>query len=381
MSLCSRPEMTESMHPGLYVHVPFCKTKCPYCDFCSGTSLSSIPAWLEAVQREMLLYRDRFSRIDSLYVGGGTPSLLPERGLAELTHSLRRNFSISDDAEFTMEVNPDDVTSDRAPFLRDQGINRISLGVQSFDDRDLRFLKRRHTAAQALKAIEEFKAAGLAKVGLDLMYGLAGQTESSWMKTLEQAVSYHPEHLSCYQLTIHENTPFWELQAKGEITPLDEEKESSFFALTSAFLEEKGYIHYEVSNFARGEENLCRHNLKYWKRAPYLGLGPSAHSYRDGVRWWNLQDVEAYCGALEQGKPPVAGSETLTPEQIYLETLLLGFRTKDGVDREIFKGREGTEEVLRHLRQAGVLEDFEGKVVPTLKGFLVADSLPLLFSE
>jgi len=381
LSLCSRPEMTEFIHPGLYVHVPFCKTKCPYCDFTSGTSLSSIPDWLQATKSEMLLYRDRFSRFDSLYLGGGTPSLLPERDLAELTHSLRRNFSISDDAEFTMEVNPDDVTSDRVPFLRDLGVNRISLGVQSFDDRDLRFLKRRHTAAQALKAIEEFKAAGFAKVGLDLMYGLAGQTESSWMKTLERAVSYHPEHLSCYQLTIHENTPFWELQAKGEITPLDEEKESSFFVLTSAFLEEKGYIHYEVSNFARGEENLCKHNLKYWKRAPYLGLGPSAHSYQDGVRWWNLRDLERYCRALEQGKTPVEGSETLTSEQVYLETILLGFRTRDGVDREIFRGREGTEEVLRHLQLAGVVRVVEGKVVPTVKGFLVADSLPLLFSD
>ena len=373
--------MTEFTHPGLYIHVPFCKTKCPYCDFHSVTSLSSIPAWLEAIKKEMLVYKDRFPRFDSLYLGGGTPSLLPERDLAELMHCLHSAFSISDDAEFTVEMNPDDVTSDQVAVLRDLGVNRISLGVQSFDDRDLCFLKRRHTADQAMNAIAKFKDAGFAKVGLDLMYGLAGQTETSWTKTLEKAVSYSPEHLSCYQLTIHENTPFWELQAKGEITPLDEEKESSFFALTSAFLEEKGYIHYEVSNFARGEENLCRHNLKYWKRVPYLGLGPSAHSCRDGVRWWNLQDVEAYCGALEQGKPPVAGSETLTPEQIYLETLLLGFRTKDGVDREIFKGREGTEEVLRHLRQAGVVEDFEGKVVPTLKGFLVADSLPLLFSE
>ena len=274
MSPCSRPEMTESIHPGLYVHVPFCKTKCPYCDFTSRTTLSSIPDWLEAIQREMLLYGDRFPRFDSLYLGGGTPSLLPERDLAELMHSLHRNFSISDNAEFTMEVNPDDVTSDRVRFLQDLGVTRISLGVQSFDDRDLDFLKRRHTAAQAVKTIEEFKDAGFAKVGLDLMYGLAGHTESRWMKTLEQALSYRPEHLSCYQLTVHENTPFWELRAKGEITPLDEEKESSFFVLTSAFLEEKGYIHYEVSNFARGEENLCKHNLKYWKRAPYLGLGP-----------------------------------------------------------------------------------------------------------
>jgi oxygen-independent coproporphyrinogen-3 oxidase len=373
--------MTESIHPGLYVHVPFCKTKCPYCDFTSRTTLSSIPDWLKAIKREILLYRDRFSRFDSLYLGGGTPSLLSDHDLSDLLQSLRSSFSIAGDAEFTMEMNPDDVTKDQVSILRDLGVNRVSLGVQSFDDRDLHFLKRRHTADQAVKALDVIKAAGFAKVGLDLMYGLAGQTESTWIKTLEQAASFRPEHLSCYQLTIHESTPFWDLQVKGEIKRLTEEEESAFFMLTSSFLQEQGYLHYEVSNFARGKDNRCRHNLKYWKRTPYLGLGPSAHSYQDGIRWWNFRDLEGYCSALEQGNPPVAESETLTAEQAYLETILLGFRTREGVDREIFRGREGTEEVLRHLRQAGVVEDFEGKVVPTVKGFLVADSLPLLFSE
>jgi len=373
--------MTECTHPGLYVHVPFCKTKCPYCDFYSVTSLSSVAAWLEALRREMLLYRDRFPPFDSLYLGGGTPSLLSEQHLKALVRHLHSTFSISDDTEFTVEVNPDDVTSDTIALLRDLGVNRISLGVQSFDDRDLQFLKRRHTAEQAAKAIAEFKGAGFSKVGLDLMYGLPGQTESGWLKTLEQAVSFDPEHLSCYQLTIHESTPFGDLQAKGEIKPLDIEKEATFFMLTAVFLEEKGYLHYEVSNFARGEENLCRHNLKYWQRVPYLGLGPSAHSFEHGVRWWNLQDVEGYCRALAEGEPPLAGSETLTPEQVYLEMILLGFRTRDGVDREIFRNRPGTEEVLRHLRQAGLVQAVEGRVVPTVKGFLVADSLPLLFSD
>jgi putative oxygen-independent coproporphyrinogen III oxidase len=373
--------MTDSTHPGLYVHVPFCKTKCPYCDFYSVTSLSSVPDWLEATKRETLFYGDRFSRFDSLYIGGGTPSLLPERDLTDLVCSLRGNFSFSDNTEFTVELNPDDITPALRAVLRDLGVNRISLGVQSFDDRELRFLKRRHTADQAVKALEELKGAGFSKAGLDLMYGLPGQTESSWVRTLEQAVGFDPEHLSCYQLTIHEGTPFGKLQAKGEMKPLTEEIESAFFVLTSAFLQDKGYIHYEVSNFAKGEGNLCRHNLKYWKRAPYLGLGPSAHSYLEGGRWWNLRDLQAYCCAALQGKPPVAGSETLTPEQVYLETILLGFRTRDGVDQEVFQGRPETKEVLRHLQQAGVVQVVGGRVVPTVKGFLVADSLPLLFSE
>ena len=372
--------MTELTHPGVYVHVPFCKTKCPYCDFYSVTSLSSIPDWLEAIRREMLLYKDRFPRFDSAYVGGGTPSLLPDRALADLLHHLRTHFLFAGDTEFTVEVNPDDITSDKLVALRDLGVNRISLGVQSFDERDLRFLKRRHTADQAATALDEFKSAAFAKVGLDLMYGLPGQTESSWLKTLEQAASFNPEHISCYQLTIHETTPFGDLQAAGEIKPLGGEIESAFFLLTSAFLKKKGYLHYEISNFARGQENLCRHNLKYWQRAPYLGLGPSAHSYQSGTRWWNLRDIEGYCRAPAEGRPPVAGTETLTPEQVYLETILLGFRTRDGVDREIFRNRPGTEEVLRHLRQAELIQMVEERVVPTVKGFLVADSLPLLFA-
>jgi oxygen-independent coproporphyrinogen-3 oxidase len=329
----------------------------------------------------MLLYRDRFPRFDSLYLGGGTPSLLPDQDLADLLQHLRSHFLFAGDTEFTVEVNPDDITPDKLAALRNLGVNRMSLGVQSFDDRDLRFLKRRHTADQAVKALHEFKGAGFAKVGLDLMFGLPGQTESSWVKTLERAVSFSPEHISCYQLTIHESTPFGDLQAKGEIKLQSEENESTFFMITSAFLKEKGCLHYEVSNFARGEENLCRHNLKYWRRAPYLGIGPSAHSYQDGARWWNLRDLKGYCQALAQGKPPVAGSETLTPEQVYLETLLLGFRTRDGVDREIFRNRPGTEEILGHLQQAGLVELVEGRVVPTVKGVLVADSLPLLFSS
>ena len=372
--------MTEFTHPGLYVHVPFCKTKCPYCDFYSVTSLSSIQDWLEAIKREMLLYRDRFSRFDSLYLGGGTPSLLPDHDLAELHHHLLRCFSFSSDTEFTVEVNPDDIHSSKLVALRDLGVNRISMGVQSFDDQDLRFLKRRHTADQAVKAIDGLIGAAFAKVGLDLMYGLPGQTESSWLKTLEQATSFNPEHISCYQLTAEERTPFGMLRARGEIKLPDEETGSAFFILTSAFLEEKGYLHYEISNFARGEENLCRHNLKYWHRDPYLGLGPSAHSYQAGSRWWNLRDLEVYCRALAEGKPPVAGLETLTPEQVYLETILLGFRTREGVDREIFRNRPGTEEVLRHLGQAGLVHNVSGRVVPTVKGFLVADSLPLLFA-
>jgi putative oxygen-independent coproporphyrinogen III oxidase len=381
LSPYSRRKMTESLQPGLYVHIPFCRTKCPYCDFYSVTSLSSIPDWLDAIKRETLLYRDRFSRFDSLYLGGGTPSLLMEHNLASLVDSLKSNFSITDDAEFTVEMNPDDITSDQVPFFRKLGVNRISLGVQSFDDQELRFLKRRHTAGQAAKALGAFKGAGFAKVGVDLMYGLPGQTQSSWLKTLEQSVSFEPEHISCYQLTIHESTPFGRLKAKGELNMPGDEDESVFFILTSDFLQEKGYLHYEISNFARGEENLCRHNLKYWRRTPYLGLGPSAHSYQGGARWWNLPDIDAYCRALVRGKSPVAGAETLTAEQVYLETLLLGFRTRDGVNREFFRDRPGTEEVLRHLRQAGLVQVVGERVVPTVRGFLMADSLSLAFAD
>jgi oxygen-independent coproporphyrinogen-3 oxidase len=368
------------MNPGLYIHVPFCKAKCPYCDFYSVTSLSFVTEWLEALKKEVSLYKDRFASFDTVYLGGGTPTLLSAQELEELIRCLHDDFSITAIAEFTIEANPDDITPGKLAVVRDLGVNRISLGVQSFDDQELRFLKRRHSAFQAKKALEWIKESGFPKMGLDLMYGLAGQTQSGWLRSLHQAVEFNPDHISCYQLTVEEHTPLGKMHKDGKIKPLGEEEERSFFILTSTFLEEKGYLHYEISNFAKGEENMCRHNLKYWQHAPYLGLGPSAHSYRNGIRWWNHRSVETYCLTLGQGLPPVAGAETLSENQHHLERLMLGFRTREGVPLDEIRDCPQVDSVLRQLIDSGLVVLKGDRINPTLDGYLVADSLPLLLA-
>ncbi|MCX5903450.1 MAG: radical SAM family heme chaperone HemW, partial [Proteobacteria bacterium] len=292
----------QSKLPGLYIHIPFCKTKCPYCDFYSETSTSLIPEWLRAVKKEALLYRDQFSSFDTLYLGGGTPTVLDETELTSLMEYLFKTFRFAPDAEITIEANPNDITDEKLCALRASGVNRISLGVQSFDEQDVAFLRRRHTVEEAVSALALIRASGFASVGIDLICGIPGQTIAAWRATLKQAVSFQPEHISCYQLTMAEGTAFWEMQEKGLMRLPDEEESENLFLTTARFLEENGYLHYEISNFARGEENRSRHNQKYWQHVPYLGLGPSAHSFQDGKRWWNVRSIKKYCASLEAGR-------------------------------------------------------------------------------
>lgn len=373
--------MSNRENSGLYIHFPFCRTKCPYCDFYSVTSLSLIPYWLEGIEKEVMFYKDRFDPFDSLYIGGGTPTLLNHRELARLMEFLFLHFMFSSDIEITIEANPDDITAEKLAFLRDLGANRISLGVQSFDEKELQFLKRRHSAGQTEEALEKIRASGFTNISVDLIYGFSEQTEASWIRTLNRALDFKPEHISCYQMTIAEETLFGKMLAEGEIKALGEEKERAFFLLTSRFLEDHGYIHYEISNFAREEEYYARHNRKYWHHIPYLGLGPAAHSFRDGVRWWNLKSIESYCQALGDNKIPVAGIETLSLEQHRLESLSLGFRTKDGIDLKLIRSQPRWEEIMRELQESGLVYVHQGRAIPTREGFLVADSLPLLFSN
>ncbi len=379
--------MPESLSPGLYLHVPFCRSKCPYCDFYSITSPELISVYLEALEREAELYKDSFASFDTLYLGGGTPSLLDSSQLGQLVSCLQRVYKFAREPEFTLEANPDDVTPEKLGLWRDLGINRLSLGVQSLNEDELRFLGRRHTAAQARRALETARAAGFGNLGVDLIYGLPGQGEGTWLSTLEQILAFRPEHLSCYQLTLKAGeapalrTPMARQAARGEITPLTESEERGFFLLTSRFLTANGYLHYEVSNFAREERYCCRHNLKYWQHAPYLGLGPGAHSFDGRRRWWNFSSVAQYCAALDEGRAPRAGEETLNLSQFHLESLCLGFRTREGVGLDLIRRHPRWRAVLKELRRAGLVRVEDGRVVPTLEGLVVADRLPLRFVD
>jgi oxygen-independent coproporphyrinogen-3 oxidase len=372
------------MIPGLYIHIPFCLSKCGYCNFYSETSLRSIPAYIEALGREMEIYRPVFHEFDTVYVGGGTPSVLKPHEIGDILQAIEHNFSLSGDAEITMEVNPGDVSPDFLTSLRKQGINRITIGVQSFYDSVLDFLGRRHSSYDAVKAIEWSQEAGFTNIGLDLIYGVPGQTIDSWDNTITRAISFRPEHLSCYQLTIEADTPLGIRLGKGAITLPDEDLQYDFFMSTAETLKGEGYIHYEISNYAREPRFASHHNSKYWDHTPYLGLGPSAHSLLDNKRWWNHPSIERYLADIETGKPPVEDNEHLDTEDMRMEAFFLGLRTAKGINLQDFKDRFDYDlvaekrDMLARLAESGLIQIADGFVVPTRRGFALADSLALI---
>jgi oxygen-independent coproporphyrinogen-3 oxidase len=370
--------------PGLYIHIPFCLSKCPYCDFYSVSSLSLLPAFLEVLFREMELYRGKIGPCDTVYIGGGTPSLLDPRQLEAILKGVRENFPLLPDTEITLETNPADLDRASLASIRALGINRLSIGCQSFDQACLAFLGRRHSADQAVNAIEAARSAGFANIGLDLIYGIPGQGMEAWMATVRRALSFAPAHLSCYQLTVEPETPLGISFRQGAFSLPDEILQYDFFIKTAEMLEDAGYVHYEVSNFARDMTLASRHNQKYWDHTPYLGLGPSAHSFAANRRWWNYRSVDCYITALKSGNPPVEASEGLTMEQLQLEALYLGLRTKKGIHLKDYATRYCLDLLARKgnrltpLQDEGLIAIDDGYLYPTRAGLAVADSLALL---
>jgi oxygen-independent coproporphyrinogen-3 oxidase len=371
-------------HPGLYIHIPFCLRKCAYCDFYSVTSISHIPDFLKALFKEMGMVWGQFPPIDTVYLGGGTPSVLSVSQLRDVLTKVQENFTLLPDTEITVEVNPGDLDPVFLKQIHTMGVNRINIGVQSFDQSVLDFLGRRHSVEQAVAGTEASREAGFENVGIDLIYGVPGQTMDPWLKTLEQALRFIPEHLSCYQLTVEERTPLGRRCKAGEVTPPGEDLQYEFFMKTSEFLEDAGYIHYEVSNFAKGLRFTSRHNQKYWDHTPYLGLGPAAHSFRNNQRWWNYRSLDQYIASIESGNPPVEGLETLTREQLRLEAFSLGLRTKKGICLQDFAHRyqchllSEKKTILDHLEEEGFISLEDGYLFPTRSGLAIADSLALI---
>ena len=369
---------------GLYVHVPFCRSKCAYCDFYSVTDESRVDGYLEALPREMSLYRDFASVFDTVYLGGGTPSCLPAGRLADVLKRLRSAFPIVPRAEITVEVNPGDVDTAYLERLREAGFTRVSIGVQSFDDAVLAILGRRHGGRESREAIEAARRAAFDNLSVDLIYGVPGQSLDGWRETMETALAFSPEHLSCYELTLERGTPLQRRVEAGQLTPAGEDEAFGYFSTTSEFLEERGYVHYEVSNFARNESLVSRHNHKYWDHTPYLGLGPAAHSFRGSRRWWNHRDLERYIGDTREGRVPVDGQEDLSQEQLQMEALYFGFRTKRGIHGPAFRDRYGKdlfrqeENALRGMLDEGLIRLDGDFLTPTRRGLALADRLCLL---
>ena len=369
---------------GLYIHVPFCLSKCGYCSFYSIASIHLIREFVKAVIDEIAFYKSCFSSFDTIYLGGGTPSLLSVQQIDDILEAVNNNFNIDQHAEITMEVNPGDVSFEYFQSLRKLGINRLNIGIQSFDDHILKFLGRRHTAKEAVAAFDAARKYGFKNIGIDIIYGVSGQDIDTWKQTLEKALSFFPEHLSCYQLSLDEKTPLYLQYQQTGTQMLSENDALDFFLTTSNTLTGAGYLHYEVSNFARSESKRSRHNMKYWRHIPYLGLGPAAHSFCDRRRWWNKADADAYIRSISEDKTPVGQFEELSVEQLAMEALFLGLRTQEGIDLGRYQARYGVDlleqkkQILRKLVEDKRLEIKDGHLRPTLSGMAVADSLALI---
>jgi oxygen-independent coproporphyrinogen-3 oxidase len=330
----------------LYLHVPFCARRCSYCDFAIAVR-REVPTdrYVAAVLREWDGWQtsDAWNAgsasgsgagvIQTVYFGGGTPSHIDPAGISALLDGISRRRPLVAGAEITLEANPDDVTPARAAAWRAAGVNRISLGVQSFDSAVLGWMHRTHTAEQVRPAVEALRQAGLEDISLDLIFGLPAALARDWDRDLALAFALAPEHLSLYGLTVEAHTPLGRWTARGEVTPVDEDRYAAEFLAAAAALGREGYEHYEVSNAGRPGRR-ARHNGAYWRRAPFIGLGPSAHSGIGRRRQWNLREWSAYERALADGRSAVDGVEELTAEAIALEEVYLGLRTVEGLGRD-----------------------------------------------
>ena len=377
---------------GLYVHIPYCVRKCPYCDFYSSADPSSVPAFLECLAFEIEMVGGIDLVFDTLYFGGGTPSILEPEAIARIIETIHRHFHFRDDVETTLEVNPGTVAREALAQYRRAGVNRLNIGVQSFNGANLEFLGRIHSREEAASAIEWARQVGYDNIGIDLIYGLPGQDKKTWLGDLNRAVEADVEHMSCYILTCESETPLGRDVNAGRIKMPEDGVVRELFDLTIEFLTTHGFRQYEISNFARQTEDGCdahysRHNQKYWSFAPYIGLGPSAHTFLSPQRRWNHRSIEKYVNQITAGKLPIAGKETLTREQMMMEAIYLGLRTTRGIDLEDFDCRFETrfEDVFKskisEFKKDGLLELTDTRCALTPKGMAYHDSIAAMLTS
>ena len=381
---------TQEDPAGIYVHIPFCIKKCSYCDFFSITDLSYTDNFIRALIQEMSMIRKDSLQFDTLYIGGGTPSLLGVRPVNQIISAAQQFFEMLPDTEITMEINPGTVNLDRLQGFRDAGVNRINVGVQSFQLENLKFLGRLHSSKDAERVIKQAQQAGFVNIGLDLIYGIPGQTPKAWLNDLKTATDLGPDHLACYMLTYEAGTPMARNLQTGRFRPVPEGLVANLFETTISFLNDAGYVHYEISNFARSTSNefepkKSRHNQKYWSFVPYLGLGPSAHSFIEPVRWWNYRSVKNYIQELEAGRLPLEDQEVLTSEQRMIEAVYLGLRQADGININGFHRRFGVhftdlfEKTIADLKKRRFITMTRNRCALTRKGMLFLDSIAPMF--
>jgi putative oxygen-independent coproporphyrinogen III oxidase len=367
---------------GIYLHIPFCRQACHYCNFHFSVSQRNRPEFVKAIVKEVRMQKDFFGAgtgMDTLYFGGGTPSLLSEEELREIVNSLHRSFPVEQDAEITLEANPDDLDKDKLKALREMGVNRLSIGIQSFAEADLRYMNRSHSSGQALKVLTDALETGFSNITADLIYGTPGMDDRQWVQNIMTLVNMGIPHISAYSLTVESKTALDVFIRKGKAAPVDEEQSARQFEILRDITSSHGYDHYEISNFGK-PGYYSRHNLSYWSGEPYLGLGPSAHSFYPGHRQWNIANTQVYIEKIEQGIIPFQ-QEQLSADQQYNEYIMTALRTMWGAEKKIINERYGYSFLEQLKRSAekylenGLLEETPTHYRITAKGKFLSDGI------
>jgi oxygen-independent coproporphyrinogen-3 oxidase len=366
---------------GIYLHIPFCEHKCIYCDFYSIENLDMRGSFLNSIRKEITLYADfgKREKVETIYFGGGTPSLLTAAGIYSILDLLNKTFQFAPQLEITLEANPGTVDKAKLKEYHGMGINRLSFGIQSFHDDDLKFLTRIHNSSEAKECILSARAAGFENISLDLIYGIPNQTLKRWEENLHCAVELKPEHISAYSLIIEEDTPLSRMVNNKQVSLISLDAEAELYEFTMSYLQAQGYEHYEVSNYSL-KSFRSRHNSNYWNHTNYLGFGPTAHSFWSGKRWWNCKELDMYCKKLEFSNLPKDGEEILRREQLLDESIMLGLRS-DGINFYQIKSKYGLD--LLDLKAADIYDLISRKFAVmneeilrlTDAGFLVCDEI------
>jgi oxygen-independent coproporphyrinogen-3 oxidase len=366
---------------GIYIHIPFCKKKCHYCDFYKTLDTGMAERYIKALVKEMGLQKDYLEnkKINTIYLGGGTPSVLTAVQVREILEKLGAAFDIAEDAEITMEVNPDDISRVYARDLRQAGINRVSLGIQSWNDDILSFLNRRHRAEEAGKALEDIRASGIDNISVDLIYGIPGLQDGQWKDDLQKTVKLDIKHISAYHLTIEEDTLFGKMKKEGTFEEIGEEESERQFNMLVDICRQNSFVQYEISNFCK-DEWYSIHNTNYWKQEAYLGLGPSAHSYDGESRRWNVSDLQAYLKSLEKDALP-STVEVLTLKDKYNEYIMTSLRTMwginiDTVEEKINKeSRDYLTNLATRFVKYGMMTQNGSQLMLTDQGRMISDNI------
>jgi oxygen-independent coproporphyrinogen-3 oxidase len=366
---------------GIYLHIPFCKKICSYCDFFKIISKEDKSAFIEALVKEAGMQKNYLGEeaVSTIYIGGGTPSVLSLNEIKTIIEKVYFLFPVDKDCETTIELNPDDTDIKYLTGLRELNINRISLGIQSWREDDLKFLNRRHSATRAEKALIDTFNAGFENVTVDLIYGIPGMSASDWSENLEKTYSFDIKHLSAYHLTIEPGTVLGKMKEKGILKEIDEEESANQFNILIEKSEKAGFIHYEISNFGR-EGYFSRHNTNYWKQVNYLGLGPSAHSFNNYSRQWNIKNVNGYISAIKNNKPFYEGEELSTKTR-FNEYIMTSLRTMWGIDLDFVEAafeKEGYDYIVNmagKYKNYGLMKQENKNLVLTNQGKMISDNI------